>query len=96
MIKFKKGLIPLLALVYLVAFGFFIWGAMAVKYNVFPWKQLVTVYSEVHAYLNFEDGPEKSTKEKVIFHHQESRSKYDFGGLRVPLNTQLQLSCYGD
>jgi len=83
MLKSKKGLIPLLALLYIVALSCFIWGAMAGKNNLFPWKQMTAVYEELHAYLSFDDGPEKSTKEKVMFHHQESRLKYDFGGLKV-------------
>ena len=83
MLKVKKGLVPLLALLYLIAIVFFAWGALSVKYEVFPWKHLMAIYEEVNAYLRFEDGPEKTTKEKVVFHHQESKSKFDFGGLKV-------------
>jgi hypothetical protein len=79
----KNRLIPLLALLYLFAMGFFAWGLAVGKYQVFPWNQLDSIYSELHAYFTFKEGPEKSTTEKVLLHHQENRSEFDFGGLKI-------------
>ena len=93
MLKIKKGLIPLLAFFYLTAVGFFAWGAFSVKYDIFPWKQLVAIYEDVIGYFTFEDGPEKTAKEKVVLHHQESKSKFDFGGLKIR-DTEFQDNGY--
>ncbi len=79
----KKRTLPLLGIFYLGALVFFIWGLAVGKYQVFPWAQIDAVYSEVHAYLTFEEAPEKTTTEKVMLHHQENRSEFDFGGLRI-------------
>ncbi len=83
MFKPKKGLIAILALLYIIATSFFIWGLAVGKSEIFPWKQLAPLYDEIHAYFTFQEAPKKSPKEKVMLHHQESRSKYNFGGLRV-------------
>lgn len=79
----KKGVIPLLALIYLVASGFFIWGVAAGSYKIFPWTQMDAIYKEIHAYLTFKEGADKSIKDKVILDHQEYKSKYDISGLKV-------------
>lgn len=81
--KSKKSIIPLLAFLYLFAIGFFAWGLAVGKYQVFPWTHLDSIYSELHAYFTFKEGPEKTTTEKVMLHHQENRSEFDFGGLKL-------------
>ena len=83
MLKSKKYIFPLLGFAYLIAFGFFIWGLAVGKYQVFPWRQFDAIYSEVQAYLTFEEAPEKTATEKVMLHHQENRSEFDFGGLKI-------------
>ena len=83
MLKFNNSIHSLLGILYLVALGFFIWGLAVGKYQVFPWTQIDAIYSEVHAYLSFEEAPEKTTTEKVMLHHQENRSEFEFGGLRI-------------
>ena len=83
MFNFNKSILSLLSILYLVALGFFIWGLAVGKYQVFPWTQIDAIYSEVHAYLSFEEAPEKTTTEKVMLHHQENRSEFEFGGLRI-------------
>ena len=83
MSKSRKRILPLLAFLYLFGLGFFAWGLAVGKNQVFPWRQLDSIYSELHAYFTFKEGPEKTTKEKVMLHHQEHRTEFDFGGLKV-------------
>lgn len=68
---------------YLLALGFFLWGIAVGKYQVFPWSHFQSMYEELHAYFTFEEAPEKTTTEKVMLHHQENRSEFDFGGLKI-------------
>jgi len=79
----KKNIIPLVAVLYLLALGFFLWGIAVGKYQVFPWSHFESMYEELLAYFTFEEAPEKTTPEKVMLHHQENRSEFDFGGLKI-------------
>ena len=72
-----------MAVLYLLALGFFLWGIAVGKYQVFPWSHFESMYEELHAYFTFEEAPEKTTTEKVMLHHQENRSEFDFGGLKI-------------
>jgi len=83
MAKLKKGLIPLVALLYLVAFGFFIWGVAAGSYKIFPWKQMATVYDELHAFFTFQGGTHTSAQDKIVLDRQEKRTEYNFTGFRL-------------
>ena len=82
MFKKNNKLISFFALLYLTALCFFIWGLLAGHFKVFPWPQITVAYNEFHAFFTFEDGPDKSTSEKFILDHQESKSKYSFSGLK--------------
>lgn len=82
MFKGKKEIIRIVALLYLVAATFFIWGIAAGHHKIFPWKQLLPIYNDLYGYLTFKDGPEKSLKARITLDNQESRSKYDFSGFR--------------
>ncbi len=82
MLKTKKAIIPLLGLLYVMALSFFAWGLAAGVYKIFPWSQIAAVYEELHDYFTFTEGPEKSTKDKIVLDHQERRSNYGFAGLR--------------
>lgn len=81
MFKVKNGLLPLIALIYVVAFSFFIWGVAAGKHEIFPWKHMESLWDEVYAYLTFKEGPKKTPKEKLQLHHQEYKTKYTTSGL---------------
>lgn len=81
--KVKKGLIPLLAVIYFIAFSFFVWGVAAGKHEIFPWKHIGGVWEELNAYLTFKEGPKKSTTEKLQLHHQEYKTKYTISGLQL-------------
>ena len=83
MFKGKKEIIRISALLYLVALTFFVWGIAARHFKIFPYKQLHAVYTELKVYLTFKDGPNKSTKDKILLDHQESRTKHDFSGFRL-------------
>lgn len=79
----KKSLIPILALLYLVASSFFIWGVIVGNHKIFPWQQMVSVYEELHAFFTFQGGVEKSATDKVVLDHQEKRSQYDYAGFKL-------------
>ncbi len=79
----KKGLIPTLAILYLAAVGFFIWGIAVGNYKIFPWKQIVSIYEELNTFLAFSSGVSKTTAEKLILDPLENRSKYDFSGFKL-------------
>jgi hypothetical protein len=81
--KPKKSLVRLLAMLYLVAFGFFIWGVAAGAYKIFPWKQMDAVYKEIYAFLKINSGGTKTTIDKIFLEPLERRTNFDFSGFKL-------------
>lgn len=80
MLKGKREIIRISALLYLVALIFFVWGIAVGKYKIFPWKQLEAVCTDLYDFLTF---PNKSLKNKMLLDPQEFRTKYDFSGFKL-------------
>lgn len=83
MFKGKKEIIRISALLYLVALTFFLWGITTTHFEIFPYKQLHAVYTDLKVYLTSKNGPNKSATDKIFLDHQERRTKYDFSGFRM-------------
>jgi hypothetical protein len=83
MSSLKKNLIPLLALLYLVACAFFIWGVAASHYKIFPSKQMIAAYEELRDFFAVDPGSNKSALDKIMLDAQEVPSDYDFIGFQV-------------
>lgn len=82
MVKGRK-IISIVALLYLVALLFFVWGVAAAKYKIFPYKQMGAVYDEIHAFFTFKDGNERSVADEIILDKLESKPRYDFAGFKL-------------
>lgn len=70
-----------IAIFYLVALAFFIYGWVAVSLKVFPYKIVEPVYRDVYNFIS--QSHKDSVAEIIRFDHQEQENPFGFSGLRV-------------
>lgn len=73
-------LIRTLALAYLLALVFFVWGFAAVRFQVFPYGVVEPMVAEIAAF--FAESHQEKITDIVRFDHQERRNQFDFGGFK--------------
>ncbi len=78
-----RNLVRISAVLYIVGVIFFVWGLAAGTKKIFPWKQIAPYYDELHAFLTFTDGPQRSTSDKVLLHLLERRLSHQGSGFVV-------------
>lgn len=71
------------ALCYLIALLFFIWGLVAAKLEIFPWKQVSGVYDELYEFFTFQEAVERSVHEELLLAKLECQARYDYAGFQI-------------
>jgi len=72
----------LLGLLYLVAMCFGIWGFASAKYHVFPYYRVAPSLTEVEAFFEGVPEDEKNALQRLTYHRQEIKLKYDGAGMQ--------------
>ena len=75
---FSISTIRLLALLYLVAVFFLLWGIAIARYQVFPFGVIQPIYAEI---VEFVDDP-RNVVEKLTQHRQIQRNLFSYTGLQ--------------
>jgi hypothetical protein len=81
MFEGKKKL-TVIALCYLTALLFFVWGVAAAKLEIFPWNQISGVYYEIYDFFTFTEAVDRSVSEELLLAKLECESLYDFTGFQ--------------
>ncbi len=69
------------AIYYLLGVVFFGWGFASAVFQFFPYPQLKATIAEIKAF--FDGSLHKDVKDIVQLDHQESRSEFNFSGLKI-------------
>lgn len=72
-----------IASLYILILFIFFWGFSTAYFHIFPWNIIDKSFKEIEEYLTFQDGNKKSLAEKILFKHQEFKTKFQDGGFIV-------------
>jgi len=73
-------IIGIIALLYLIAMGFVIWGFAIGRYEVWPAKEIQPMVDEVAAFFESVPEDDRDNMQKVLWHRQERPKRFDEGG----------------
>ena len=82
MFEGKKKL-TVIALCYLTALLFFVWGVAAAKLEIFPWNQISGVYYEIYDFFTFSEAVDRSVAEELLLDKLECEPLYAFAGFQL-------------